>query len=82
MKFMIDIKFTSQHQAEIVALIPSEQAHVKELREQGAIEALYISNDRSRIWLVMQGQSQAQVQQKLKAFPLYPYMQAECTPLI
>lgn len=64
------------------ALLPQEQEHVRELMQQGIIEAIYISTDRTLVWLVMQGESQAQLEQELSHFPLYPYMKADWKPLV
>ncbi len=55
MEFMVSVKFRSQDRAEIIA-------RIKALRERGVEEALYISSDLSRVWIVMQGESQDQVQ--------------------
>jgi muconolactone delta-isomerase len=49
--------------------------------QQGIVEGLYIASDFSGVWLVMQGESQEQVQKDLASFPLYPYMQITMTPL-
>ncbi len=62
MEFMASMKFRPQDRAEIIARIPQEQARIKALRERGVEEALYISSDLSRVWIVMQGESQDQVQ--------------------
>ena len=62
MEFMVSVKFRSQDRAEIIARIPQEQARIKALKERGVEEALYISSDLSRVWIVMQGESQDQVQ--------------------
>ena len=82
MRFMVEITFIPQHQSEIVALVPQEQAHIKTLMEQGVVQAIYISADRSHVWVVMQGESQEHVQQELQSFPLYPYMNVELTALV
>lgn len=66
---------------EMNALIPQEQAHIKVLREQGIVEALYISAEHPYVWIVMQGESKEFIQQTLQSLPLYPYMQTEITPL-
>ncbi len=81
MEFMVSAKFRPQDRAEINARIPQEQARIKTLREQGVEEALYISTDLSRVWIVMQGESQDQVQKNLESLPLYPYMELEVVPL-
>ena len=82
MRFMVEITFIPQHQPEIAALVPQEQAHIKTLMEQGIVQAIYISADRSHVWVVMQGESQEHVQQELQSFPLYPYMNVELTALV
>jgi len=81
MEFMVSARFRPQNQAEILARIPQEQARIKALREQGTVEALYVSSDRSHVWIVMQGESQDQVQKELESLPLYPYMEVAITPL-
>jgi muconolactone delta-isomerase len=82
MKWMIDITFHADRQAEVAALVPQEQAHIKELREKGVVENLYISASRGHVWLIIHADSQAQVEQELSALPLYPYMQFEITQLV
>lgn len=43
---------------DIQPLVPDEQARVKELREQGVVEELFLAADRSRGWFVMRGESE------------------------
>ncbi len=87
MKCMVAIQFrpeqrTEQQRTEIMALIPEEQAHIKKLREKGIVEAIYISADRAQVWIAMQGESTTIIEQELKSFPLYPYMQLLFTSLL
>ena len=87
MRCMITITFhpqqlTEQQRTAMMVLIPDEQAHIKVLREQGSIEELYLSTDRTHVWLVMQSDSLEQMQQMLKMFPLYPYMETQFTELL
>lgn len=51
------------------------------LSEQGVIEARSISADRVHVWLVVQRESQNQVQKDLESMPIYPYMEVAITPL-
>ena len=81
MRSMITIQLDMQHREEIAALVPQERAYVSELQSKGTIEALYMSANRTGFWLVMRGESQEQIQQALSAFPLYPYMKSDFTPL-
>jgi muconolactone delta-isomerase len=82
MKCFVAVTFVPGQQGAIAALMPAEQAHVRELMERGAIEAIHVAADRSRIWLVVPGDSPDQVRQTMAGLPLYPYMQLEVTPLL
>jgi muconolactone delta-isomerase len=76
------MSFIPGTEAARAALLPTEQAHVKELMEQGVVEAGYLAADRSHAWMVVQGESQEHVQQVLKALPFYPFVELEVTPLL
>jgi muconolactone delta-isomerase len=82
MRHMVSFKLIAEHQAEINALIPKEQAHIRELRENGTIEAFYLSYENGGIgWIVMQGESKEEIQRATEAFPLHPYMVVEIATL-
>jgi muconolactone delta-isomerase len=74
MEFIVSGSFDPHDQEEILARLPQEQAHIHVLQEQGTIQALYLSADRSHVWLVIRGASQDEVQKTLESFPLYPYV--------
>jgi len=80
--FMVHATFQPQDQQDILARVPQEQERIKVLKEQGVVKALYIASDSSGVWFVLQGESQASVQQDLETLPLYPYMTLQWTPLI
>jgi muconolactone delta-isomerase len=82
MRYLVTVSFAQGQQDAIAAHMPAEQTHVRELMEQGVIEAINIAADRSRVWLVMQGESEDHVRQAMTAFPLYPYMELEVAPLL
>jgi muconolactone delta-isomerase len=82
MRAMITIHLDTRHREEISALIPQEQEHVRTLLRKGTLESMYMSSDRSRLWLVMKGESVEQIQQEHSAFPLYPFMKPDFIPLI
>ena len=64
------------------ALLPAEQAHVKQLTEQGVVEAGYLAADRSHAWIVVRAESEERIEQVLSGFPFFPYMTLESTPLL
>jgi hypothetical protein len=81
-RHMVSFTFVPGHRAEVTALIPQEQAHVKVLKEDGTIEALYLNYENGgRGWIVMKGESKEEVQKALEAFPLHPYMVSEIATL-
>src|SRR5260370_26118735 len=82
MKWLVTVRFVHGQREERSALLPAEQAHVRELTAQGVIEAIHVPVDRSRVWLVMQGESQDRIEQALASLPLYPYMALDLAPLL
>lgn len=74
-RFMVQLTFIPD--PAIPSLLPAEQARVGELVAQGTIQALYLAADSSRGWLVMAGDTQAQVDEAIASLPLHPYMRAE-----
>ena len=82
MRWMADITFKSGSGPEMAPLVSKEQEHIKELRDQGVVEQIYITEKRDHVWIVMQGESQDAVEQELRAFPLYPYMNLQLLPLL
>jgi muconolactone delta-isomerase len=82
MRCLVAVRFVQGQQEAKTALLPAEQAHVRELMGQGVIEAIYIAADRSHVWVVMQGESPDHVRTTMTSFPLYPYMELEVTPLL
>ena len=81
MEFMVHGAFRQQDQQAILERIPKERERIQVLMQQGTVKALYIAADFSGVWLVMQGETQDQVQKSLESLPLYPYMQLTMTPL-
>ena len=81
MEFMVHGTFRLQDRQSILERIPQERERIKELMQQESVKALYIASDSSGVWLVMQGESQDQVQKHLESLPLYPFMELTMTPL-
>ncbi len=82
MRMMITIHFDAQHFEAMSALLPKEQEHIKVLMSKGIVEAIYVSADRTVVWLIMKGEAREQIEQELSTFPLYPYMKPEFVPLV
>ena len=81
MRFLTKETFKAPPTAEVQALIPPEQAKVKELTEQGMIEAVYVAADLSGAWMVWNVDSQAVLEEAHNTLPLHPYLNSEITVL-
>jgi len=84
MQFMASISFDTARPVEVEQLLPAEQARVRELQQQGILDALYVpdgSGAPAGLWVVFNGDSRDAVQRVIENLPLYPYMQVDLTPL-
>ncbi len=82
MRWMADITFKAGSGPEMAPLVPKEQEHIKELRGQGVIEQFYMTEKRDHVWIILEGESQDTVEQEMRAFPLYPYMNLQVSSLL
>lgn len=57
-----------------VQLVDAEHRRVIELIEQGAMEQMFLADDRSRGWLVMLADSPEQAQEAAGTLPFFPTM--------
>lgn len=81
MRFLIEETFKEPPTAEVQAIIPAEQARVKELTEQGLVAAVYIAADQSRAWAVWNVDSEAALEEAHDSLPLHPHMNSDITEL-
>ena len=81
MRFLIKNTFKARPTEEVIALIPAEQAKVKELAEQGIHEAIYVAADQSVAWMVWNCESEAAIEEIHKTLPLHDYLAIEVTLL-
>jgi muconolactone delta-isomerase len=81
MRYMVRFTTRDPGSAEVLSLIPAERERVRELREEGTLEALYLATDRSGGWLVMRGASLEWIEDALASLPLHPYLDLELTAI-
>ncbi|HZS88023.1 MAG TPA: muconolactone Delta-isomerase family protein [Chloroflexota bacterium] len=81
MTFMVTMAFDPARRAEIVARVPAEQARVRELMAQGAIETLHIARARDRVWLVLSAETEEAARRILESLPLHAYATVDLAPL-
>ena len=77
MRFLTTETFKAPPTEEVLAVMPAEQAKVKELTEQGTVEALYVAADQSSAWMVWNVDSQAALEEAHSTLPLHPYLNSE-----
>jgi muconolactone delta-isomerase len=84
MQLMATISLDTDRGAEVEQALPAEQVRVRELQQQGVLDALYLpegSGAPATLWVVFNGDSRDAVQRVIENLPLYPYMQVDLTPL-
>jgi muconolactone delta-isomerase len=81
MRFMVESTFNQVPTDDILALIPAEIAHGKELDARGVRDRLYIAADQSGAWQVFEVESREALQDILTGFPLYPFLAFKVTEL-
>jgi muconolactone delta-isomerase len=78
---MVTMTFDPSRRAEIVAHLPAEQARIRELRAQGAVDALYLADAQDRVWLVVRGETLDAARDIVASLPLHAYATVELAPL-
>jgi muconolactone delta-isomerase len=81
MKVMVTMTFDPARRAEIVAHVPAEQARVRELMAQGAIDALHIAQAQDRVWLVLSVETEDEARRLLESLPLHAYATVDLAAL-
>ena len=81
MRFMLTFTWKQPPDEEVKALMPAEEARVKELVEQGISESTELAADQSALWTVWNSASEDEVQETLQTLPLYEFMNIDISPL-
>jgi muconolactone delta-isomerase len=74
MQFMVESHFAAAPTAEILALVPAEQARGAELDTEGVRRNLFLASDTSSVWQVFAVDSRATLDTVLASFPLHAYL--------
>ena len=80
-RFMLNILLEGLDTETRMALLPKEQALVKELEENGTIVDTFIKLDMSGIFMVVVGNDIEEVHSKLSILPYYQFMKIEIIQL-
>ncbi len=81
MQFMVESRFAAAPTADILALVPAEQARGGELDAQGVRRFLFLAADMSTSWQVFVVESRESLDPVLATFPLHPYVTERITEL-
>ena len=81
MRFILKQSLNQPPNDTIKALLPAEQVRIEELTEQGIVEAMYVSADRSVAWVIWNCKSRAALDEVVKTLPIYDFMNIDVTPL-
>lgn len=80
--YMADISIPAEPNAEFLALIPAQRAHVEKLLERGTVTGYSLSLDRTRLWMTLTAQNDLEAMEIVKTFPLYQYFRISVHPLL
>ena len=65
-----------------MAKIPAQRAKINEMMEQGQIMSYSLSADRSKLWCIVNGESEFDVLETILQFPLIDYMTPDISELM
>jgi muconolactone delta-isomerase len=81
MQFMVESQFAAPPTAEILALVPAEQACGTELDAGGVRCSFFLAADMSTTWQVFAVESRTSLETLLASFPLHAYLTERITEL-
>jgi len=81
MRFLSKESFKAQPTEAVMSLVPAEQAKMKELMEQGIIEAAYVAADSSAVWAIWNCESQEALEGLHETLPMHDYLASDITLL-
>ncbi len=79
--YMVIIKLPNELTEEFVLLIPKQRAHIDKLMDEGKVLQYSLAADRTFLWVTVIGESEQQVMDILRSFPLFDYMSPIITEL-
>jgi len=78
----VRVEIPAERRGELPTLRAREDQHIAEQLAQGALEAIYYSNETPPIiWAVMRADSLEDAQRQAEQYPMYPYLRVTYTPL-
>lgn len=73
-QFMIDINLPASPEEEFFALIPKQRAVINELMSEGTITSYTLSVERTKLWVLVNAETESEVMDVLYRFPMLKFM--------
>lgn len=80
--FMVEVQLPSEPPQEFFTLIPAQRAMVVDLLTKRKFLSYTLSADRSKVWIVMVGESQSEAQALLEQQPMDKFFSYRFTELM
>lgn len=81
-QFMIDISLPAHPEEEFFTLIPKQRAKINALMSEGTITSYTLSGDRTRLWVLVNAETETEVMDVLYSFPMLKFMRFEIHSLM
>lgn len=81
-EFMLDIDLPPYIDADFMSRIPAQREQINRLMSEGVITSYTLALDRSKLWVVLNAESEEAVRKVFESFPLHEYMQGAVIPLM
>ena len=73
--------YTRAMDDEMLAILPAQQAWVREMMAKGAMHSLYLSTDMSQGWAVYSANSREDILSQMESMPMRAYMKVNLIEL-
>ena len=73
-QYMIDINLPASPEEEFFTLIPKQRAVINELMSEGTITSYTLSVERTKLWVLVNAESEGEVMDILYRFPMLKFM--------
>ena len=81
-QYMVEITLPAVMSEEFTGKIPAQRKKINELMEKGQLMSYALSDDYSRLWCVVKGESEIDVMTLISEFPLIDFMEPKISKLM
>lgn len=80
--YMIEFELPHAFDEEFMALIPKQRYVINTMLADGRVKAYSLAMDRSRLWVIMTGNSEFDILEQIAQMPLSDYMDPDISELM